>query len=170
MYLSGLEKYKRTSKHLASLGKRERVDAYCIRTDMNRLYIYPSFTSITTLTVIHEVWEEGGKGFKIQLLSFLKNESTIRNFNFFLLFSGLITTTGRKLDRETESEHILEVIFFFQLYTLFECGFSSSNGFSRCYKILETIHKTDKIAIYCQVCIRHVDYDVKGCEYTFIEL
>lgn len=28
---------------------------------------------------------------------------------YYLYFSGLITTTGRKLDRETESEHILEV-------------------------------------------------------------
>lgn len=33
--------------------------------------------------------------------------------NYFVLyFSGLITTTKRKLDREKQDEHILEVSFF----------------------------------------------------------
>lgn len=43
------------------------------------------------------------------------------------LFSGLITTTARKLDRENQAEHILEVCmrnmlcfyFFFILFTIF---------------------------------------------------
>lgn len=52
-----------------------------------------------------------------------KNVPWILLFFVFFLFTGLITTTARKLDRENQSEHILEVCILF-FFLLFSCDFS----------------------------------------------
>lgn len=117
---------------------------YCVYIILYIIYYsYPSFASITVLTMIRREngWGYARGGFKIQLLSFLKNEPAIRNFYFF--FSGLITSTGRKLDRETEAEHILEVILYVYNYHV-EC---TSN-----YIILYNNHKTYENTI-CWLCL-----------------
>lgn len=43
--------------------------------------------------------------------------------NYSLTFAGLITTTSRKLDREQQGEHILEVINLFRLPKNSDCKF-----------------------------------------------